>query len=108
MRCQWRDFPFLGIFLHFQSKNSKQNLQFKGKKSLRRVAHYSNCSIHPVRKDFKSGEFERYLSQVVQALKQNDKVVLSNFAQLMLDKINDSPGFPESILFSDELIFHFE
>ena len=83
MWCQWCNLSiFKGIFYIFRVKNSKKS-SIQGQKSLKSVANYSNCSIYSVRKAFNSCGFERYLSQVAQALKQIDKVVLSNFAKLM-------------------------
>ena len=85
-----------------------QSIQNDPKQSLRRVANQSTCSVTSVRKALKNSGYKRYLPHVVQALKLDDKVTRTNFAQTILDKINASPTFLEKVIFSDEAIFHLE
>ena len=85
-----------------------QQIEKEPKQSLRRVGNELGVSYSTVRRCLKEGGFRCYRPQIVQALKETDKVARVNFAQLILNTNSSSPNFMERIMFSDEAIFHLE
>ena len=79
------------------------------KQSLRRVANQLNLSCSAVRDTLKKAGYRNYRPQIVQALKEDDLTSRVSFANFILGKVNgEFPNFLQTIIFSDEAVFHLE
>lgn len=89
-----------GTTVQLQSESSYGNA------SCSDVAKKMNMPLSTVRKVLREYlNWRPYRLQIVQELKENDNVKRMQFARAMIQKINDSPSFLSSILWSDEAHF---
>ena len=85
-----------------------QHVEEEPKQSLRRMANHFDVSKTTVRNCLKAEGFRNYRPQIVQALKADDKIARVSFAKLILNKVSSRNDYLDTIMFSDEAIFHLE